>query len=852
MKRRTRLSLVDLFLAASLAACGGAVEAEVTDPAPPPLALVRAEPASVPTAGSQRVRLFGKHLQPGARLFLDGEETPLAIQSEDRAVFTPAPRAGRIGPVVLSIVNPSGERAEARGLFSYSATHLVYEAPIAIELPLQALDAVARDFNHDGHLDVAAIGLAEQELPESAGRLMMRMGQPDGSFGPSATYEVGLSPRALASADLNGDTLPDLVLLTQPRSLTSPTSVRILLSQRGGLSTLPPAEHKLSCQATALLLADLDGDSHIDLVAHCGESAAVLWGDGRGSFAKTASKISLANLGCQGEMASVDLDSDQRPDLLFLCRRQSGSVRIVRHRAPREFQPAKDATLPFLPLSIVAWHADGKPQLAISGITELSPSAIGKLYRASWNAASGLDSIRVMDLREPAKLSAVAKVDRDDLPDLILAGPGPSVLFQQPDGAYEEAPWLAPSEPLRIIPGDFNREPDGNQDLLVLPFLSNRLYLLFGDGMRRFSSAELYIPTVGATEALMQLADINSDDRDDIVVAGSSLTEVGAPDAVQVLFQRPDGTFVPQRPHPVEGSVVSVLTGLFNQDLVPDVAVVAFSDPQYGNIHAQLLLTKPDDRTFVASSEFAPRQYPESAVSGDFNGDGALDLVTANRSGEQVSAFLSDGKGALRLKEGCSKADPTYWAANQILAARLDADAHLDLVVVHGYSDGAADVLLGDGRGCFSAVPWPLALSGHAAHLAAADVNSDGRMDLLSLEKTGPVSLYLGEGNGRFAGPAQVSQVLAVGHELAVGDLDGDSLPDLALLGTIQGAGSQLVLLRGDGNGGFASWLSLAAAPCSRTLAIRDLDHDGRPELILATRSTCAGPIVTVLRNRSL
>ena len=240
---------------------------------------------------------------------------------------------------------------------------------------------------------------------------------------------------------------------------------------------------------------------------------------------------------------------------------------------------------------------------------------------------------------------------------------------------------------------------------------------------------------------------------------------------------------------------------------------------------------------FKTASHISVGIEPLDVATGDFNGDGNLDIVTANVAGENVTVLLSDGHGGFT-----ASTTPTGLASHLIVAADLNGDGTPDLAVTAHQSSRVA-VLLCDGKGNFAAAPGSpyAALRGGSPHnhgLAVGDVNGDGRLDLITANQDdNSVSVLLSD-DGGFA-PAAGSP-FAVGHRPympAIGDLNGDGHEDV----TVANFGDATVsVLIGDGRG------SLSTEPRSPypvrerpyCTALGDLNGDETPDLVVTHDGT--------------
>ena len=154
----------------------------------------------------------------------------------------------------------------------------------------------------------------------------------------------------------------------------------------------------------------------------------------------------------------------------------------------------------------------------------------------------------------------------------------------------------------------------------------------------------------------------------------------------------------------------------------------------------RIRLEKLEDRSlpsFVAAQSFivGPKgggnSKPQAVVTGDFNRDGKLDVTTANKGGifaesgnEGISVLLGTGNGAFKPAVNIWTHHPAY----EIVAADLNADGKLDLVTANK-DDNSVTVLLGNGLGGFK-VAGTFAAGAKPVAVAAGDVNGDTFVDL--------------------------------------------------------------------------------------------------------------------------
>jgi hypothetical protein len=224
---------------------------------------------------------------------------------------------------------------------------------------------------------------------------------------------------------------------------------------------------------------------------------------------------------------------------------------------------------------------------------------------------------------------------------------------------------------------------------------------------------------------------------------------------------------------------------------------------------------------FHLKGEFSPGQFVYSLSIGDFTGDSRPDLAIAI-GGVRLMEGLGDGTfGAVRL----FYAGTTPWTS---AAGDLNGDGVADLVVGN-FMAGTVSVLLADGVGGLRA---PVACNAGSlpVDVELHDLDLDGRLDIAVADYGGGVSILLGDGNGSFA-EAQHYPSARLPLGLAVGDLNGDHLPDIV---TAANGSDSVSVLTGTGVGTFEPAPGFHPGHGGTALAIRDFNADGRADLAMS------------------
>ena len=448
--------------------------------------------------------------------------------------------------------------------------------------------------------------------------------------------------------------------------------------------------------------------------------------------------------------------------------------------------------------------------------------------------------------------------------------------------------FVAGDTPWFVVTGDFNG--DGKADTAIANFTSNNVSILLGNGDGSLKTAVNY--PVGANPNWIAAGDFNGDGKLDLVVASNGCSPCGSgelPGGVWVLLNKGDGTFRAAT-NASPGTAYTVAVGDFNGDGKPDLVVGGG-----GSIEIEVLLGHGDGSFSAPTPSTTGTVGGYVAVVGDFNGDGKLDALTTDSSTGNIAVLPGKGDGTfgdpivsgtqtlnggfvfvavgdfngdhkpdvvtlsgfsnyiqvwLSNGDGTFQAPTNYTVGNEPTSAVIgdfNRDGVLDLAVISSPLPSTISVLLGKGNGTFQAAVSYIPTGNAIKSLAMADFNGDGKIDLAVTsqvlnEQTG-VYTVLGNGDGTF----QTAPVYKTGtgpQTAAIGDLNGDGIPDVAVASN---GSSTVSVLLGKGNGTFQPAVNYPAGSGATGVAIADFNGDGKRDLAVA--NVGAGTVSILLNN---
>lgn len=341
-----------------------------------------------------------------------------------------------------------------------------------------------------------------------------------------------------------------------------------------------------------------------------------------------------------------------------------------------------------------------------------------------------------------------------------------------------DPPIFAGQTPQHVIAADFNA--DGLADLAVATAFDDRVSIFLQTNAGGWTPSQTIMAGLnsGANQPrFLQIADINSDNRPDLVVLCSGGFAFGAKPSLQSLINLGDGQF------------------------------------------ARL----PADPTTI---QFPTEKFPVQFVIADFTGDGYADAVTANLDDKSLTLMTGDGTGRYHSPMDIPISGPLNAGPADLAVADINFDGRDDLIVATSTRVFILRQSPGGGFNSPSSLPGPADQHTFTA-VTTDDFDGDGRLDIAAADERGGVVIWHGIHPMMNAEPR--IEILRHSSLSGCADIialpwDNDLLPDPAVCN--RGAGTVTVF----GSAGGVFVYPVAAAP--RRLEAGDMDGDGRLDLL--------------------
>ena len=299
-----------------------------------------------------------------------------------------------------------------------------------------------------------------------------------------------------------------------------------------------------------------------------------------------------------------------------------------------------------------------------------------------------------------------------------------------------------------------------------------------------------------------------------------------------------------------------IATGDLDGDGKTDLVTANFNANTISVLRNTTTLGVVDANSLAAKVDIPTATNPRSIAIGDLDGDGKLDLAVANFGSSSVSVFRNTSSiGSISF---AAKVDfTTGLSPRGVNIGDFDGDGKPDLAIAHGGNPFMSVLrnLSSIGNISFQAkVDFALAGGQSSTFISSSDLDGDGKLDIAVVNYApSTISVFR---NTATAGAIDASSFAAkvdfttgIGpFSLAIGDLDGDSKPDL-VAANYSSPTNDISVLRNTSSSGsisFATKVDFVVASAPISVNIGDMDGDGKLDLISTNYDDNT---ISVLRN---
>jgi FG-GAP-like repeat/IPT/TIG domain/FG-GAP repeat len=646
------------------------------------------------------------------------------------------------------------------------------------------------DLDGDGKPDLAVANYNNNTVSvfrntSSAGNITI------GSFANKVDFTTGPFPISVKIGDLNGDGKPELVVAN---SVGSSVSVFHNTSSAGNITTgsfASKTDFTTDSSPQSVSIGDLDGDGKPDLATanSVGSSVSVLLNTSSAGSITTGSFANKVDYPTGTNPISVsigDLDGDGKPDLA-VANNGSSTMSILRNN------PVLPPTISsFSPLS----GAIGS-SVVITGTNFNTSTAQNFVFFGATMATVTAASTTSLTVTVPtgATYQPISVLNIANGLSGFSAKPFNVTYegFIASNGLKPKVDFTTGTIPTSINIGDL--DGDGKPDLAVANYVSNTVSVYRNTssvGSINTSSFSSKVDFVtGSIPFSVSIGDLDGDGKPEMVVANNGSNTVSVFRNTFSVGSITTSSFASKVDFTTGTSPQAVSIGDLDRDGRPDLAVANAGSNTVSIFRNTSSVGSINTGSFAFGVDIATGSIPYSVSIGDLDGDGKPDLAVANDGSNTVSIFRNTSFiGVINTGSFASKVDfATGTEPQSVSIGDLDGDGKLDLATANNISNTVSVLRNTSSSGSITTgsfagkVDFATGLNPNSVSIS--DLDGDGKSDLATANySVNSISVFQNTSSvgsittGSFANKVDFTTGSGP-YSVKIGDLDGDGKPDL-------------------------------------------------------------------------